>query len=237
VILVGASIGGLAVRVFASEHPERTAGLVLVDASHEDQDAEVPRVAPLVPLLSSIGIFRVLGITFGPRPASLAPPVRGFAQATGFRAAAYQTAVDEFTRLRQSAEEVKATRRQLTIPVVVVTAGQGTDAAWLNLQRDQVGLSQHGCQIIAEQSGHAVALGQPGVVIQAIRAIVDAVKGRNAATLCGHRQGEVRAVEQGVAADGAGASDGASPLNSVLCGHALKQRWTSDLGRVCIRCG
>jgi pimeloyl-ACP methyl ester carboxylesterase len=29
VVLVGASIGGLAVRVFASEHPERTAGLVL----------------------------------------------------------------------------------------------------------------------------------------------------------------------------------------------------------------
>jgi pimeloyl-ACP methyl ester carboxylesterase len=190
VVLVGASIGGLAVRVFASEHPQRTAGLVLVDASHEDQDTEVPRVAPFVPLLSSIGIFRILGVTFGPPPTSLAPPVRGFAQATGFRAAAYQTVVDEFTHLRQSSEEVKATRRQLSIPVVVVTAGQGTDAAWLNLQRDQVGLSQHGCQIIAERSGHGVALGQPGVVIQAIREIVDAVKGRNATTLCGQRQGD-----------------------------------------------
>jgi pimeloyl-ACP methyl ester carboxylesterase len=188
VVLVGASIGGLAVRVFASEHPQRTAGLVLVDASHENQDTEVPRVAPFVPLLSSLGIFRILGVTFGPPPTSLAPAVRRFAQATGFRAAAYQTVVDEFTHLRQSAEEVKATRRQLSIPVIVVTAGQGTDAAWLNLQRDQVGLSQGGCQIIAEQSGHGVALGQPGVVIQAIREIVDAVKGRNATTLCGQRQ-------------------------------------------------
>ena len=188
VVLVGASIGGLAVRVFASEHPQRTAGLVLVDASHENQDTEVPRVAPFVPLLSSLGIFRILGVTFGPPPTSLAPPVRGFAQATGFRAAAYQTVVDEFTHLRQSAEEVKATRRQLSIPMIVVTAGQGTDAAWLNLQRDQVGLSQRGCQIIAEQSGHGVALGQPGVVIHAIREIVDAVKARNATTLCGQRQ-------------------------------------------------
>jgi pimeloyl-ACP methyl ester carboxylesterase len=185
VVLVGASIGGLVVRVFASEHPQRVAGLVLVDASHEDQDADVPRVAPFVPLLSSLGIFRLLGVTFGPPPASLAPTVRGFAEATGFRAAAYQAAVDEFTHLRQSAAEVKATRRQLSIPVVVVTAGQGTDAAWLKLQRDQVGLSERGCQIIAEQSGHGIALGQPGVVVRAIRASVDAVRGRNASGLCG----------------------------------------------------
>jgi pimeloyl-ACP methyl ester carboxylesterase len=185
VVLVGASIGGLVVRVFASEHPERVAGLVLVDASHEDQEVEVPPVAPFVPLLSSLGAFRLLGVTFGPPPASLAPTVRGFAEATGFRAAAYQTAVDEFTHLRQSAAEVKATRRQLSIPVVVVTAGRGSDEAWLKLQRDQVGLSQRGCQIIAEQSGHGIALGEPGVVVRAIRATVDAVRGRKDSGLCG----------------------------------------------------
>jgi pimeloyl-ACP methyl ester carboxylesterase len=116
VVLVGASIGGLAVRLFASEHPDRVAGLVLVDASHEDQDVEVPRVAPFVPLLSSLGIFRLLGVTFGPPPANLAPAVRRFAETTGFRASAYQVAVDEFTHLRQSAAEVKAPRRQLNIP-------------------------------------------------------------------------------------------------------------------------
>ena len=189
-VLVGASIGGLVVRVVASEHPQRAAGLVLVDASHETQDAEVPGVAPFVPLLSSLGVFRILGITFGPPPSSLAPPVRRFAQVTGFRSAAYQTAVDEFTHLPRSAEEVKATRRQLNIPVVVVTAGQGSDPTWLNLQRDQVGLSPHGCQIIADQSGHGIALGQPRVVVQAIRATVDAVRGLSAATLCEQGQAD-----------------------------------------------
>src|SRR5688572_12286275 len=34
VVLVGASIAGFDVRVFASDHPDRAAGLVLVDASH-----------------------------------------------------------------------------------------------------------------------------------------------------------------------------------------------------------
>src|SRR5262245_17627964 len=36
-ILVGASFGGFTARVFASDYPERIAGLVLVDASHENQ--------------------------------------------------------------------------------------------------------------------------------------------------------------------------------------------------------
>ena len=184
VVVVGASIGGLAVRLLASEHPDRVAGLVLVDASHEDQDVEVPRVAPFVPLLSSLGIFRLLGITFGPPPATLAPAVRGFAEVTGRRAAAYKTAVDEFTHLRQSAQQMKAARRQLDMPVVVVTAGRGTDAEWLKLQRDQVSLSPRGCQMIAESSGHGIALGQPDIVIRAVQSVVDAVNGRGDAGLC-----------------------------------------------------
>ena len=65
VVLVGASIAGFNVRVFASDHPERAAGLVLVDASHEDQAHEVPPMARFVPLLSTIGVFRLFGVTFG----------------------------------------------------------------------------------------------------------------------------------------------------------------------------
>ena len=185
VILVGASIGGLTARVFASEHAERVAGLVLVDASHEDQKEGVPQIAPFVPFLSSVGVLRLLGVSFGLPPASLAPSVRGFARATAFRAAGQRAAVDEIMHLQESAAEVRATRRKLTVPVVVVTAGRGADAVWRDLQRDQVGLSQRGCQVIADQSGHAVAIGQPQVVVDAIRATVDAARGRRDVALCG----------------------------------------------------
>ena len=41
VIFVGASIGGWNVRLFASTHTERAAGLVLVDARHENQGEAV----------------------------------------------------------------------------------------------------------------------------------------------------------------------------------------------------
>ena len=187
VVLVGASIGGFAVRFFASEHGERAAGLVLVDASHEDQAHEVPALAPFVPFLAPVGALRLLGVTFGQPPGSLAPSVRRFARATRFRAAGYQAAADEIMHVRESAAEVRSTRRELTIPVVVVTGARGADATWRDLQRDQVRLSRHGCQILAAQSGHAVPVDQPQVVVNAIRAIVDTARGRTDVSLCGSR--------------------------------------------------
>jgi pimeloyl-ACP methyl ester carboxylesterase len=173
VVLVAASSGGFDVRVFASDHTDRVAGLVLLDASHEDQTHEVPRLARWVPLLSSIGIFRLLDISFGPSPALLSPSVQKFIGATRFRAAGYQAAADEIIHIRDSASEVRTSRRKLPIPVVVVTGARGADATWRNLQRDQVKLSERGCQIIAEQSGHLVQIDQPQIVVSAVRAVID----------------------------------------------------------------
>jgi pimeloyl-ACP methyl ester carboxylesterase len=186
VVLVAASFGGFTARIFASEYGDRVSGLVLVDASHEDQEHDIPQLAPFVPFLSSVGAFRLVGMSFGLPPASLAASVREFARATNFRAAGYQAAADEIVHVRESAAEVRATRRKLTIPVIVVTAGRGTDAVWLDLQRDQVALSRQGCQIIAEESGHVVPIDQPQVVVHAIRAVVDGARGQDGSgSLCG----------------------------------------------------
>jgi pimeloyl-ACP methyl ester carboxylesterase len=176
VVLVGASIGGLSVRLFASEYAERVAGLVLVDATHEDQLDPVPRLAPFVPLLSSTGVLRLLGVSFGLDAESLAPAVRRFARATQYRAAGYNAAADEITHVRASAAEIKAARRKLRVPLVVVSAGRGSDATWRRLQRDQVGLSSLGCHVIASDAGHVIAVDQPDVIVRAIRATVEAAR-------------------------------------------------------------
>jgi pimeloyl-ACP methyl ester carboxylesterase len=186
VVLVGASIAGFDVRVFASDHPERAAGLVLVDASHEDDVHEVPRMARFVPLLSTIGVLRLFGPSFGQNIESLAPSVRQFAQATRFRAAGYQAAADEIIHIRESAEEVRSSRRKLTIPVLVVTGARGADENWRQLQRDQASLSERGCLIIAEQSGHVVPIDQPEVVVDAIRTVVETARGHDV-PLCAMR--------------------------------------------------
>jgi hypothetical protein len=109
----------------------------------------------------------------------------GGAHVTAFRAAAYQATADEAIHLPETAAEVRTSRRKLTIPVVVVTAGLGADAAWQSLQRDQVGLSEQGCQVIAEQSGHVISLGQPQAIVEPIRAIVHTARGRKDVPLCG----------------------------------------------------
>lgn len=179
VVLVGASIAGLNVRVFASDHPERAAGLVLVDASHEDQAHEVPRMARIVPLLSTIGVLRLFGVSFGQRIESLAPSVRQFARATSFRAAGYKAAADEIIHIWESASEVRRSRRRLTIPVLVITGGRGADENWRRLQRDQASLSDRGCLIVAQDSGHVVSVDQPEVVVDAIRTVVETARGHD----------------------------------------------------------
>jgi pimeloyl-ACP methyl ester carboxylesterase len=186
VVLVGASIAGFGVRVFASVHPDRVAGLVLVDASHEDDAHEVPRMARFVPVLATTGVFRMLHVSFGQRLESLAPAVRQFAQATSFRAAGFQTAADELRHIEESASQVRRTRRTLTVPVLVVTGGRGGDENWRRLQRDQASLSDRGCLIVAQQSGHVVAVDEPDVVVDAIRSVVEAARGHDV-PLCAPR--------------------------------------------------
>ena len=181
VVLVGASIAGFGVRVFASDHRERIAGLVLVDASHEDQTHDVPPMARFVPLLSTIGVLRLFGVSFGQRIESLAPSVRQFARATRFRAAGYQAAADEIIHIRQSASEVRSSRRKLAIPVLVITGGRGADENWRQLQRDQASLSERSCLTVAQESGHVVSVDQPEIVVDAIRTVVEAVRGHDVA--------------------------------------------------------
>jgi pimeloyl-ACP methyl ester carboxylesterase len=174
VVLAGASSGGFSVRMFATNYPARVAGLVLVDAAHENQRHEVPPIARFMPLLAPLGAFRLLGISFARDPESLPPPVRAYARATQYRASGYTGAAGEITSFETSANEVRASRRRLPHPVVVVTGGRNPDDESRALQRDQVTISSRGCQIVAEDAGHVVALDRPEAVVRAIRAVIEA---------------------------------------------------------------
>ena len=176
-LLVGASSGAFSVRVFASDHENRVAGLVLVDGTHEHQAHTIPTMARFVGPLSSLGILRLLDFSLGQPVETLAPSVRASARATQFRTAGYRAAAAEISVIHESAAEVASSRRKLAVPVVIVTGARGADATWRGLQRDLLELSARGCQIMADQSGHVVPLDQPEVVIDAIRAIVSVTQG------------------------------------------------------------
>ena len=187
VILVGASIGGWNVRLFASTHAERTAGLVLVDARHENQGEQLaaagaPEHPPSVAYIAPVRcIFRHRTVTStllqDYLPIRLSSEVRDYARATRFRSSALATAASELLNGRESATQVTAARRELDIPVVIVSAGRrepGIAEVLSALQRDQLRLSKRSCQVTAERSGHGIAIAQPEIVIDAIRATVEA---------------------------------------------------------------
>ena len=161
-VLVGHSIGGHYVRLVAAAHLAEVAGLVLVDASHEEQDA---RLEALVP------------------PALWA----------AFRAMLAQFPNPEGIDLDATAAQVRAARTGAPLPpmpLVVLTAGQPQDpstfppgwpveaAARLSreLQADLTGLVPGGRQVIAQQSGHYIHQSEPGLVVDAIRDVVAAVR-------------------------------------------------------------
>jgi len=196
VVLVGASFGGFNIRIFASEYPERSAGLVLVDAAHEDQGAwyaaaGAPEAgiwyARAVPLAAFFGVMRIAGNSIG-NGDELPSSLRRYAH-VGSRTNAWRTVVDEYLHLAQSSAEVRATRHKLTIPLVVLTAGQSDElpqaqAAWMEMQRDQVSLSPLACQIVVERAHHVMMLDAPDAVVRAIQLAVDAARNGGVKLAC-----------------------------------------------------
>jgi pimeloyl-ACP methyl ester carboxylesterase len=197
-VLVGASFGGLNARVFASQHPEETAGMVLIDAMHEDQFARLPGPKGPPPawakmlarsagwLGGTTGLWRMLGVTS--TTLAVPPEVAPMARAVSLRTEAY-VAGEKIEGFR-SLEQARATRRsdgQPPLgdkPLAVLTHGKkgeagatdNAEAVWLELQTDLARLSSNGQHIVAEKSGHRIMLEQPEVVIAAVRNVVEAAR-------------------------------------------------------------
>ena len=157
-VLVGQSTGGLFVRLYASRFPDEVAGLVLVDASHEEQDA---------------------------RRQDLVSPELFAAEQQAIQANAEGIDLGEsFAQMR----EARATAPLKPMPLVVLSAGLEEPAMYpagwpmdaeaalhAELQADLAGLVPDGRLVVAEQSGHYVQQSRPDLVVAAIRDVVQAV--------------------------------------------------------------
>jgi pimeloyl-ACP methyl ester carboxylesterase len=197
-VLVGHSLGGLHVRLVASLHPDRVAGLVLVDPSHEDMldAAPVPAAARVfekvlagVAHLAPLGLARVGGRLYSKQVgAQLRQPLDDTTR-TAMRTATLLTscsvgglraAVAELSILPASLKQVREVSVAYPLPPVpltVITAGaeprdeQERTARELidGLHQKQVAQSPRGRQVYAEQSGHLVPLDEPELVASCIR--------------------------------------------------------------------
>jgi pimeloyl-ACP methyl ester carboxylesterase len=144
-ILVGHSFGGYNVRVYNGQYPNDVAGMVLVDASHEDQNDRMPpamqafmkktveqlkRQEMLAPWLIRFGIVR-----FSQRNQGEAPGVsKEFGQEMLYlqmQPKFIEASASEMGSFVESANEVRAAGNLGDKPLVVLTAGKSADASQL----------------------------------------------------------------------------------------------------------
>ncbi len=201
-VLVGHSLGGLNVRLFASRYPDEVVGIVLVDAVHEDVFSRFPpefhdatkagrRLLRFGRMLAPFGIPRLLR---RPLAATDLPPAeQRMALALGVRAKAYGAALDEAESIAESTAQLRTAQRQIgDLPLAVLSSpatwdsgtqsGEQMGKVWMEAQRELAGLSSHSKHVIADRSGHFVQIDQPALVVDAVRDLVQLARAPNDGT-------------------------------------------------------
>ena len=149
-VLVGHSIGGLNMRLFAARHPADVAGIVLIDPTPVDfpgreaalrTESEQQRMRTDL-TLASAGLRR------------------------------------ELAAAAESAEQVRAAGALPEVPIILLTASRSDESpafrqAWIEMQRamaERLSVREHS---VIEQAGHYIHYDRPEVVTYAIRRVVE----------------------------------------------------------------
>jgi pimeloyl-ACP methyl ester carboxylesterase len=178
-VLVGHSFGGLIVQHFARQNPQRVAGMVLVDATHEDQFRRLREL--VIPSGNARRAFLVSGDAMYV-PDGLPEDIRLLANGFSSRAQSIIVVRSELSFLHNGTRPA-ATGDLPDVPLVVISHRMITPAAspregkweemWMEMQLDLVARTQRSKHVIAGTGDHYVHIREPGIVIDAVRDIVD----------------------------------------------------------------
>jgi pimeloyl-ACP methyl ester carboxylesterase len=198
-ILVGHSMGGYDVRLYASLYPADVAGMVLVDSSHPDQENRMPaeiknmqgsweREALFLEFSMPIGIPRLMGFCED-EPALRAAECNWHSSHEGLA---------EMKAFRDSAAQTAATGSLGSMPLAVLShdpdkpsselpadLAKPMNDAWEKMQEELTHLSSRGTQVIAKNSSHYIQLDRPDIVIDAVRNVVQQARQLQAASAQG----------------------------------------------------
>lgn len=202
-VLVGMSLSGLFTRLFAYHYPEEVAGMVLVDVAHERMYEDTPvewvelnkrlegLLTRVVPVIGRTGLLRLL-VTFDSLPMAAGlfqkfpPSMRSLVKALYSQTRFGKTFAQESAAVSVSMNQIEQTRQTKSfpdIPLIVLSAGKPdfdiTQEVLEKLQAlhmDLANESPQGVHIVAHESGHAIQLDKPELVIDAIRNVVEKVR-------------------------------------------------------------
>jgi len=194
-ILVGHSYGGYIVRRFAAEFPQSVSGVVLIDVPDEGWSFAPEGLADAQAIgaqewwrgvATRFGLLRLGASLFPDRfdPLRGVPDdARGEQMALYLRSARHFAIADEMAAYRAVPAEQRGAYgfgRLGELPLVVVSRGSndpGTGAPvypeWEEAQRRVAALSTNSVRVVAARSGHMVQFTEPGVIVGAVRRLVD----------------------------------------------------------------
>jgi pimeloyl-ACP methyl ester carboxylesterase len=197
VVLAAHSFGGLVARLHAHLHPDDVAGLVLVDAAHEDQDRNAPAaLQPLLAMSHTADELRQMPLSV---PPGLPPDVTATYQALITANHAVEGFVAETMALEDSRAELRDAGITTlgAIPLIAVRHGvplsfppemgippeaqKEYEATWQRHQSGFAALSSAGQVRVAHNAGHMIPHEAPDVVVAAIRDVVEKVRGHGSA--------------------------------------------------------
>ena len=196
-VLVGHSIGGMYVQAYQRRYPEEVAGLVLVDATPEE-DAEYLWNGKSTP-----GVFLTydqLASVYAPYIKNPPPPLAlptavdtpydklspDLQRAEIWAERLWRSRVDmphswitaeswrqEFVALRNC--RIATPHALGDLPLIVLRRGRRTNDVLNQREADLVALSAVGKLVVATESDHEIQLYQPDLVVQAIRDVIGAI--------------------------------------------------------------
>jgi pimeloyl-ACP methyl ester carboxylesterase len=192
-VLVAHSISGKTARLFASHHPDKVSGIVLIDARHESvdqyltseernaEDAQQQQFQNLIGWMARFGLVRLIWApawpTMLPGTENLSPETRTAIGVLQARSQQIENALAE-GRARTDSNSVLQTAASLgDTPLIVLASAQSIEHIrfWQDAQQIMAGLSSNS-RLIVVPSRHAVHFEQPGLVVERIRQVVAAAR-------------------------------------------------------------
>jgi pimeloyl-ACP methyl ester carboxylesterase len=188
-LLVGHSMGGYDVRIFASRFRSEVTGMVLVDATHPDYANLLPELRTGLEswrnqlkrqeLLMPFGLPRLLGWC-GNGPSEIQAELRAIeCNVPRLR----ESIAETLSTWDESAAQVRASGSLGNLPLIVISEDPAKNTpAFLSVfesgQEQLASLSSNSVRMTAIGSGHQIQRERPDLVIQAIKNIFETTEGR-----------------------------------------------------------
>jgi pimeloyl-ACP methyl ester carboxylesterase len=164
-ILVGASYGGILVRLYTSLYPNEVAGLVFVDSSHEEQVKRYGKLDPKYPAQFQSSFEEKLRSDKGAEADEDRESMR--IQAAG--------AVEGMKPLPDIPIAVLTSMKVSPNPQYVNQTAKGYES-WRAMHEEWFRRSTNGLHLVTARSGHHIQDDEPQLVIEAIRFVLDRVR-------------------------------------------------------------